>query len=96
MEEAREAISTRLATWARPQCVCVDGCWKNRDDAWGPGSSGTSGSLRPRTLASEQAGELGRGTGAGWAELGRSSRPGGVGFSFSYFFLFSLFIFSII
>jgi hypothetical protein len=53
-----------------PRRVRVDGCWKNRDDAWGLGFSGTSGSMRPRALASEQAGELGRGTGAGtWRRL---------------------------
>jgi hypothetical protein len=92
---AREVVSTLLATWTRPRRVCVDECWKNRDDTWGPGSSGTSGSLRPR--ASERAGrragprdrcKVGRAGQVDW-----SSRPGGVGFPFSYFFLFYLFIF---
>jgi hypothetical protein len=92
---AREAVSTLLATWARPRRVRVDGCWKNRDDAWGPGSSGTSGSLRPRASerADRRAGPQDRCRVGRAGQVDWSSRPGGVGFSFSYFFLFSLFIF---
>jgi hypothetical protein len=37
-----------------PRRELVDGCWKNKDDAWGLGSNDTSGSMRPR--ASERAG----------------------------------------